>query len=199
MNVQQQQAAGELAWRLVQLRLAAEEARALAERVIEGLSECDVEAITSSGSVTIDPDLVRAAVASVADAQEAAELLSVIVADMTCDDHPLTFAAEVLAGHAADALSSGTGHAGTARLCARLLPRSQGFAALADMLDGESCLVSGWGGLSVVELLTSFRDVDGALARGVCDDAAIAPDALWSDLSEDSLARVAAALRAAAG
>lgn len=198
MHAQDDHHAGERAWQLARLRVAALEARALVEQVIDGLETLDVDTLAPGERVAIDPARLRHALEAAVDAQEVAEALGMIAEALLSDGQPAVLSVDALAERAAATLRDGTGHVGTLTLCARLLDCARGFPALADALASEPALAARWDGLSVGGLLGCFRDVDGAVVRRACLTAAVDPDDRWPDLEPDAIARLADALRATA-
>jgi hypothetical protein len=84
-------------------------------------------------------------------------------------------------------------------LAVGLLDRDQGFPALADAIEIDPLgAVAGWGETTVGELLGAFRGDDAGRSAYVCAAAGVSSEARWSNLGADALARVCAALRAAA-
>lgn len=97
---------------------------------------------------------------------------------------------------AADGLAEGSEDVELVKLAARLLPTTEGFAALAAGIKANPDAVRSWGSVTIVELLRLFQAGGGrASPASICAVAHVQPMAPWASLSPRELSRIAWALR----
>jgi len=187
------------AWRLVQLARLAGAVEELAQDVRARLDGFVPGEIHAQGVGALDADRLHAVLDDVCALRDAAEQLGMIGGSFAPRDHELNADADAIADAAAGTLMEGGSDLWMVELAVGLLDRTQGFPALADAIEIDPLgAVTGWGETTVGELLGAFRGDDAGRSAYVCAAAGVSSEARWSNLGADTLARVCAALRAAA-
>jgi hypothetical protein len=187
--------AGHAGWTLVQL---SELIRRAEELLLDGITLVGPHAhagMPMQATLRLDEWQVRRVVAALVEGVELAEQLELLASRLPAGPIEADYAA--VRDAAANDLAEGVVDPRRARLVARLLDVVHGWPALAASLSGD--VVSGWDGLTVEELLGSFRGADGEVVLQVMRRAGLRPGALFASCPPERLVALAAELRRVSG
>jgi hypothetical protein len=189
---------GLIGWELVRLRYLASDASALCARIEQKLSGIDLDTLRTNSSLVISAETSRDTVDTVLALHDLAEEMERIAASLRIRDGTLVVPATAVELEAAAALRQGSADPASVMLTVRMLRPRDGFAALAEAIEGDPTITEHWNELTLGELLAAFRDSDPETLARVCEPVDINPGVAWAQLTHDQRDQLVHALRAAA-